>query len=321
MTQNSEFDVIDTLFRPLAGLAVEARGLRDDVAVLPSDSVRDLVVTTDAMVEGVHFLSTDPLDLVAQKLLRVNLSDLAAKGAKPYGYQLLTAWPKGFAFEHKQAFARGLKVDQARFGIHLFGGDTVSTTGPLLVSVTAFGRIGKGRTVGRAGAKAGDRILVSGPIGQGYLGLKVLQGAFSSLSPQFRSELVNAYQLPEPRLDLSDAVAADAHASMDISDGLVADAGHIAQASGVDMHIDLNRVPTSRAARSAMAAGAGLIDLMTGGDDYQILCTASGDRAARLCEAGFTNIGECTASAHAGQVHVLADGRPVNIENAGWVHS
>ncbi|WAC48805.1 thiamine-phosphate kinase [Asticcacaulis sp. SL142] len=321
MTDNSEFSVIDRLFRPLAGLTSEARGLRDDVAVLPSDNTHDLVVTTDAMVEGVHFLSTDPLDKVAQKLLRVNLSDLAAKGAKPYGYQLLTAWPRSLPFEAKQTFAKGLKADQAQFNVALFGGDTVSTPGPLMVSVTLFGHIAKGQTVARAGVKAGDRLLVSGPIGQGYLGLKVLMGEYPQLAAEFKSELVDAYQLPQPRLDMADVVRGNAHASMDVSDGLVADAAHIAQASRVDIHIDLNRVPTSRAARAAMALGASVLDLISGGDDYQILCTASGERAKALCEAGFVDIGECYPARSQGQVTVLSDGKPVEMENTGWVHS
>lgn len=320
MTQNSEFDVIDKVFRPLAGLTSEARGLRDDVAVLPSDNAHDLVVTTDAMVEGVHFLSTDPLDKVAQKLLRVNLSDIAAKGAKPYGYQLLTAWPRGLSFEAKQLFAKGLKADQSRFNVSLFGGDTVSTLGPLTLSVTIFGRIPKGQAVARAGARAGDRVLVSGSIGQGYLGLKVLQGEYPALAAEFQTDLVDAYQRPEPRLDLADVVRTNAHASMDISDGLVADALHIAQASRVDINIDLDRVPTSRAGRAAMALGANILDMISGGDDYQILCTSSGARAAALCDAGFIDIGECVPATDLGQVVILSNGKPVELEKTGWVH-
>jgi thiamine-monophosphate kinase len=321
MTDNSEFSVIDNLLRPLAGLAPEARGLRDDVAVLASDSLHDLVVTTDAMVEGVHFLSTDPLDKVAQKLLRVNLSDIAAKGAKPYGYQLLTVWPWGLSFEAKQAFVKGLKADQSRFNVSLFGGDTVSTQGPFTLCVTMFGRIPKGQTVSRAGAKAGDRVLVSGPIGQGYLGLKVLQGQYPQLAAEFKSEVIEAYQLPRPRLDMAEVIRSNAHASMDISDGLVADATHIAQASRVNIHIDLDRVPTSLAARSALAAGASVLDLISGGDDYQVLCTAAGERARALCDAGFVDIGECSPADDPGQVTVSSGGRPVLLEKTGWVHS
>jgi len=315
---NSEFSVIDRLFKPLAGLNAEARGLIDDVAVLDPPAGHEVVVTTDAMVEGVHFLSTDPLDQVARKLLRVNISDLVAKGADPYGYQLMTAWPKGMAYEGKEAFAAGLRLDQDEFDFDLFGGDTVSTEGPLLLCITAFGLAPAGRTLSRAGAHAGDRILVGGFIGDAHLGLRVLRGEFDELSEAHRAHLIRAYRLPQPRDDLAETVLAHAHASMDVSDGLIADAWHMARASNLRMRLDLDRVPTSAAARAAIALGADVVDLVTGGDDYQILCTASTAGAEALKAAGFHDIGHCEAGA--GEVSVISDGRIIEIEGKGWVH-
>ncbi|MFT3996309.1 MAG: thiamine-phosphate kinase [Asticcacaulis sp.] len=315
---NSEFSVIDRLFKPLAGLNAEARGLIDDVAVLSPREGYELVVTTDAMVEGVHFLSTDPLDQVARKLLRVNISDLVAKGADPYGYQLLTAWPKGMAYEGKEAFAAGLRLDQDEFDFDLFGGDTVSTEGPLLLSITAFGHAPAGRTLSRAGARVGDRVLVGGFIGDAHLGLRVLRGEFDALSDAHRQHLIRAYRLPQPRDDLADTVLESAHASMDVSDGLIADAEHMARASDLAIIIDLDRVPTSAAARAAIAEGADILDLVTGGDDYQILCTASEAGAAALKASGFHEIGHCEAGS--AEVRTLSGGRAVEIDSRGWVH-
>jgi thiamine-monophosphate kinase len=315
---NSEFSVIDRLFKPLAGLTAEARGLIDDVAVLGAREGYDLVVTTDAMVEGVHFLSTDPLDQVARKLLRVNISDLVAKGADPYGYQLLTAWPKGMAYEGKAAFAAGLRLDQDEFDFDLFGGDTVSTEGPLLLSITAFGHAPVGRALSRAGARVGDHVLVGGFIGDAHLGLRVLRGEFDELSEAHKAHLVQAYRLPQPRDDLAEVVLDHAHASMDVSDGLIADALHMARASEVALVIDLDRVPTSAAARAAIALGADVTDLITGGDDYQILCTANATGAEALKAAGFYEIGHCKAGT--GEVSVISGGKVIEIEDKGWVH-
>ena len=130
MSGPDEFESISRLFKPLAADAPEARGLMDDVAVITPRSGHDLVVTKDALVEGVHFLPDDPLDLVAKKLLRVNLSDLAAKGAEPFGYLLSTSWSPRCGWAEREAFAAGLKEDQAHYGVKLFGGDTTSTPGP-----------------------------------------------------------------------------------------------------------------------------------------------------------------------------------------------
>ncbi len=322
MSEYDEFSIIDQLFKPLAGLNRESRGLMDDVAVIPADDRHDLVVTTDALVAGVHFFEHDPLDLVARKLMRVNLSDIIAKGAVPYGYQLVTAWPRGTTFHEKQEFVRGLKTEQERFHVELFGGDTVSTFGPLHVSMTMFGKALPGRALSRLGARPGDTILVSGYIGQAYLGLKALQGQLPGLSPNDINEFIGAYHLPEIRADLAACVRDHARASMDVSDGLLADADHMARANKLMLRIDLNRVPTSLAARTAIAGGISPVELVTGGDDYQILCAADEAGAKALVMSGFYAIGECvgTSDDTPPGAELWADGRRIAVDRKGFSH-
>ncbi len=306
-----EFETIARLLRPLAADAPEALGLMDDAAVLPSRPGFDLVVTKDAMVAGVHFLPDDPPDLVARKLLRVNLSDLAAKGAQPYGYFLATAWPPGFGWADRERFAAGLAEDQARYGLTLMGGDTVSTPGPLTLSATLLGWVPAGKAVLRSGARPGDRLLVSGTIGDGWLGLKAARGELAD------PWLAGRYRTPEPRLELAEALRANASAAADVSDGLIADAGHIAEASRAGLSIDLERVPLSDPARAWLADRPdrleALVQLATGGDDYEIVCTAPPGHGLPLAE-----IGEVTATP---DVVVRLDGRPVAIGRPGWRHA
>ena len=315
-----EFDTIDRLFRPLAAGSPEALGLMDDAAVLPGRPGFELVVTADALVEGVHFLTGDPPDLIARKLLRVNLSDLAAKGAEPYGYIAVIAWSPAWGDGERAAFARGLGEDQARFGLKLFGGDTVSTTGPMTVSATLFGWVEAGRMIRRSGARVGDSLLVSGAVGDGFLGLKAAQGRLE-LPPAELAYLAGRYRLPEPRLALRPALSQYASAAADVSDGLLADAGHIGEASGVGVMIDLDRLPVSAA---AALCGAPLLDLATGGDDYEIVCTAAAvqvealQAAAMAAGAPLTVVGRVVegqgVSAHSG-------GQPVALERLGWRHT
>jgi thiamine-monophosphate kinase len=323
MAEHDEFSIIDQLFKPLAGLSREARGLIDDVSVLPADAAHDIVVNTDAIVAGVHFFEHDPLDLVARKLMRVNLSDIVAKGAKPYGYQLITAWPRGTTFAEKQDFARGLKIEQDRFGLDLFGGDTVSTFGPLHVSMTMFGKVPAGRALSRMGARPGDKLLVSGYIGQAYLGLKALEGQLMGVSHDDMNELMMSYHLPEIHADLATCVRDNARASMDISDGLLADADHMARANGLMIRIDLNKVPTSLTARAAIASGISPVALVTGGDDYQILCAADEAGAKTLTMSGFYVIGDCIGVSEdtpAG-AELWADGRRIEVDSLGYRHA
>jgi thiamine-monophosphate kinase len=319
-----EFETIARLFRPLSEGAPEALGLADDAAVIPSRPGFDLVVTKDAIVEGVHFLPDDPPELVARKLLRVNLSDLAAKGAEPYGYFLAVAWPDSYGEAERAGFAAGLAVDQAAFGVRLFGGDTVSTPGPLTASLTMTGWVPAGAMVRRDGARPGQVLLVTGTIGDGGLGLKAAQGR---LEGEGAEALAARYRLPEPRLALREALRTHASACIDVSDGLIADAIHLEEAGGVALQIDLERLPLSKAARSWVAmqpsTPAALVELASSGDDYELLIAADAMAAMPLALAaaeagiGLTPIGRI----HDGQgTIVLHAGRPVLVQRTGWRH-
>lgn len=274
-----EFDFIARLMKPLTGGAPEALGLLDDAALIPARPGFDQVVTSDMIVEGVHFLPSDPMDLVARKLLRVNLSDLAAKAAEPFGWFLSVGWPARCGWTEREAFARGLAEDQALFGLKLLGGDTTATPGPLTASATLMGWAPRGKAKLRSAARPDDVILVSGVIGDGWLGLKAALGEIAAPGALER------YRLPEPRLVLREALGA-AHACADISDGLLADAGRIALASGLGAEIDLGRLPLSaeglRHVEGAPDRRDALLALATGGDDYELVATASAERAERV---------------------------------------
>jgi len=267
--------VIARYFKPLA-TDPGAFGLTDDAAVLKPFG-EDIVVTTDAIVEGVHFLPDDPPQTIAKKALRVNLSDLAAKGATPAGF-VLTLALRAVDESWLTAFARGLGEDAGAFKCPLLGGDTVSTPGPLMVSVTAFGRVPPGKMIHRSGAKPGDHVVVTGTIGDATLGLDILRKGRAAVALAhdiaLRDMLVGRYRVPEPRNVLALAIRAYAHAAMDVSDGLAGDLAKLCAASGVSAVIDLPSVPMSSAAKAAVAASAASIQtLVSGGDDYEILCT------------------------------------------------
>ncbi|MDO8900910.1 MAG: thiamine-phosphate kinase [Phenylobacterium sp.] len=309
-----EFEQIARLYRPLTRGAPEALGLLDDAAVIPARPGFDLVVTKDAMVEGVHFPVGEAPDLVARKLLRTNLSDLAAKGADPFGYFLAVAWPPDADLAVREAFARGLDVDGATFGVVLLGGDTVSTPGPLSASLTLLGWVPQGRAVLRSGARPGDLVMVSGPIGDGGLGLAAVEGRLADGDGYLKGR----YRLPGPRLDLRDGLRRWASACADISDGLLADAGHIATASGVGIQLHLDRVPLSAAGEGWLAdqrdVARGRAALASFGDDYELVITASPQAAKAL---GLPVIGVVEEGRG---LRVDFDGAPLPIERAGWSH-
>ena len=281
---SSEDALIARYFRPLA-TDPGAFDLTDDAAVLKR-SGDDLVVTTDAIVEGVHFLPDDPPDTVACKALRVNLSDLAAKGATPAGF-VLTLVLRAPDDAWLTAFARGLGEDATEFGCPLLGGDTVSTPGPLMISITAFGRVPAGRMVRRNGAKTGDRVVVSGTIGDAALGLDLLKGgAAAALGGAEREMLIRRYRVPQPRLALAQAVRDHVSAAMDVSDGLAGDLAKLCAASGVSAAIDAQSIPLSGPARTLLSSGAvGIESIVSGGDDYEILCTIPENRLEAFAQA------------------------------------
>ena len=322
-----EFDWIAQCLRPLTAGVPEAFDLTDDAAAIPSRPGYDLIVSKDAIVAGVHFLPGDPPELIARKLLRVNLSDLAAKGAEPDGYFLAIAWPAAFGWPERRAFAAGLAVDQAEFGLRLFGGDTVATPGPLTASVTILGWAPAGRMVRRSGARPGDRLLVTGTIGDGWLGLRAARGEALGVDTAQAAWLADRYRLPRPRGALRSALVKGARAAADVSDGLIADSGHIAQASGVGLELDLARLPISRAASAWLDMqpdeAAARLSLATGGDDYEIVCAAPPAAAKGMIAAAsgvgvaLTDIGQIVAG---GAVAVRFGDSAVQVSRTGYRH-
>lgn len=322
-----EFDLIGRYFAPLSAAMPGALRLTDDAATLTPPPGQDLVLTVDAMVAGIHFLPDDPADLVARKLVRVNLSDLAAKGAKPVGYLMTTAFTSETDEAWVAGFVAGLAADQQEFGIGLLGGDTISTSGPLSLTLTAIGLVPTGRALRRNGAQPGDRVLVSGTIGDGALGLKVLRHAFPDIPVADRDFLTGRYHLPQPRVALGQAllVSGLVHAMMDVSDGLVADLGHIAKASGVAATLRAADVPLSNPAAEILAEATDLLPLiLSGGDDYELLLTAASDDVPALlsmaAEIGtpLAEVGEIGAGSGVGVVD--RDGAAMPLAQGGFRH-
>lgn len=273
----SEDDLIARFFAPIAGEGGLA--LLDDAALLSLPEGHELVLTTDAVVAGVHFFADDPAPAIAAKALGVNLSDLAAKGAEPLGFLLTLALPGDWTESWLAGFTAGLTGEAQRAGCPLLGGDTVRTPGPLTIAITAFGSVPAGRMVLRTTAKPRDLIAVTGTIGDAALGLLLRhepQGSLAqALGAEACADLVDRYVHPQPRLALAEAVRTHARAAMDISDGLVGDLTKLLAASGVTGHVDLDKVPVSQAAQAAFAVDPALRDVaVTGGDDYEILLTA-----------------------------------------------
>ncbi len=318
--------MIAEIFAPLAEGFPGALGLLDDAAVLTPRPGRDLIVTKDLMVAGVHFPADDPARLVGKKLLRVNLSDLAAMGAHPVGYLLGIALPENSDLAWLKAFAGGLAEDQAAFGITLVGGDTVATPGPVTVSLTAFGDVPAGEALTRSGAREGDQIMASGTIGDGVLGLGVASDDWGQLTETHRAYSLNRFQVPEPRLALGQRIRSLAHSAADVSDGLIADLGHIGSASGLGAVVQAVDVPLSDAARAALdIAGQSLLpDLLSGGDDYELVFTVAPGSVDQVLSLGHelgvrvTKIGRMVAGKG---VQVLDDaGSPIVLPSGGYSH-
>lgn len=319
-----EFELIARYFAPLARGFDGAGGLKSDNAFLPADPRRDLVVKTDTIVAGVHFLSGERPERIAAKALRVCLSDLAAGGATPFVYQLSLALPAGWRESWAAAFARGLASDQRRYGIILCGGDTVVTPGPLTVTITAFGRVARGKGLGRDKARPGDELWVSGTVGDGALGLLAARGQLRGLTPRQCASLEDRYRLPQPRSGLGPRLVGVATAMADVSDGLLADAGHIAEASRLAVAVERNDVPLSAAARAAVTADPKLwANVLGGGDDYELVIAAPTRRrgallaAAKAAGVAVTHIGRF---ARGSGVQLTIGGRPARAMRSGYVH-
>jgi thiamine-monophosphate kinase len=326
---SAEDQLIARYFRPLATHPGTFE-FKDDAAAITPPAGHDLVLKTDGLIAGVHFFPDDPADSVARKALRVNLSDLAAKGAAPLGFLLAIALPKSFSVDWLAEFARALGEDADAYRCPLLGGDTDSTPGPTSISIAAFGTLPSGTMVRRAGARPGDHVFVSGTIGDAALGLHVRRDAKTAdrwrLDDAMRDHLVSRFRLPQPRNALAEAVRAHASAAMDVSDGLVADLAKLCRVSGVSADIDAACVPLSAAAAAALATDAGLIDpILTGGEDYEILCAvAPGSVAgfqADAAKAGVavTEIGRIAAGAGLPRFLDQA-GRPLAFTRSGYSH-
>ncbi len=311
----AEFSLIARHFLPLA--APGALGLADDAAILTPPPGRELVLSADAMVAGVHFLPDDPPETIGRKLLRVNLSDLAAKGAVPIGYLMTVSTPVDTPDAWFAGFAAGLALDQAAYGVTLLGGDTTSTPGPISLSLTIIGHVAPGTAVLRSGARPGDGIWVTGTIGDGALGLQVALGRLADTD----GYLLDRYRLPRPRVGL--ALHGIASAAMDVSDGLVQDLGHLCRAGDVAAEIEADAVPLSDAARAA--GPAWLETCLTGGDDYELLLAVPAEQQASLVAEAerigvrVTRVGRF----HQGAPHVTvrrANGEAFVLAAQGWSH-
>jgi thiamine-monophosphate kinase len=321
---SAEDKLIARFFAPIA-IHPGALGLSDDAAFIKPPAGCDLVLKTDAIIGGVHFFADDAAQNVACKALRVNLSDLAAKGAKPLGFLLSLALPADINERWLGNFAEGLRSDAVLFGCPLFGGDTDCTPGPITVSIAMFGSVPEGTMVRRAGARQGDRVFVSGNIGDAALGLALRKGAAWKLSEPQRQHLIGRYLLPQPRNALAEAVRTHASASMDVSDGLAGDFAKLCRVSQIGASVEAAKVPLSDAAKAVIAAEPAMLETaLTGGDDYEIVCTvpphkAESFRAAALAaKVPVTEIGVIATSA--GARFLGPDNAPLAFQHASFSH-
>jgi thiamine-monophosphate kinase len=273
---SGEDRLIARYFRPLAKHP-GAFALLDDAAAITPPPGCDIVLKTDSIIGGIHFLPRDPPQLIGKKALRVNLSDLAAKAARPIGFLLALALPEEIGDEWLAPFAQGLAADAELFGCPLFGGDTDRTTGPIAITIAATGAVPHDKMLRRFGAQPGDRVVVTGTVGDAALGLLLRRDAEAArwgLGQGQRDELEARYLLPQPRCAIADLLGRYASAAMDVSDGLVGDLTKLCRVSGVTADIEVGRVPLSQPARVALARDPALIEtVLTGGDDYEVLAS------------------------------------------------
>ena len=314
----SEFQLIEEVFAPLA-TSKAALGLKDDVAVLHAQAGKDLIIKTDTIVESVDFFSNDPASTVAKKALRINLSDLAAKGAIPIGYLLTLALRNDVRMSWLRNFARGLAEDQRKFKISLLGGDMSSTPGPLTISIAAFGYVPSGSAILRGGAQQDDLVFVSGSIGDSGGGLEGLKRKIK------RPTLIDRFRVPEPRVRLGPKLRGIASAALDVSDGLIADLGHIADVSKVHIAVRASQVPMSGALRKAWGSDdRAVLRAATAGDDYEIAFTAPRAKRAKvtaMAKSAGVPVTEIGWVMKGRGVSLLNEqGRPISVKRAGYTH-
>lgn len=326
---SSEEAIIQGHFASLAQGFPGALGLRDDCASIAPSAGSELIVTTDALREGIHYFADDPPADVGWKALAVNVSDLAAKGAKPLGYVMALSFPCLPDDQWLRGFTAGLNKAQQAFGMHLIGGDTDRAPGPVSIVLTAFGTVPSGQMLRRDGARAGDLLFVTGTLGDSALGLLLRQHDEGALSWQIadaeRHYLIDRYLRPRPVVGLRQALLDHASAAMDLSDGLMKDAGRLAQASGTALTMRFADLPLSAAAAGVIASDPGLCSaIVAGGDDYELLVAVPPQRAAgfkqlaRAAAVAVTRIGEVNDGA--GLTLAKSDGQPMQLEEPGWDH-
>ena len=324
-----EFELIERYLAPLSRGEPGAFGLTDDAAELAIPPGKRVVVTTDAIIAGVHFPATEDPKTIASRLVRVNLSDLAAMGASPRGYTLVLALPDTTTPEWIAAFAQGLDEEQQRYGITLLGGDTTRSRGELMLSLTMIGEVSENKVILRSGASVGDDIYVSGTIGDAMLGLALMEARISAADSADSNFLIGRFRTPNPRVEVGLGLAGLASAAADISDGLVADLNHICRASQVSAEVELDLVPLSAAAKRLVTDNQPLrINLLTGGDDYELIFTAPTDESEQLqtlaaqCGVGLTRIGRVIGrDAQPNAVTVRdSNGRLVEVGDGGYQH-
>jgi len=323
-----EHDLINRYFAPLCSGPDEAPafGLRDDTALLVDRSGDDLLITTDTLVASVHFFPDDSPASIAAKSLAVSVSDIIAKGGEPESYLLNLALPASVNETWLLVFSKALERAQKHFGCQLVGGDTVSTQGPLMVTITLAGKIARDKMVRRKGAGVGDLVFVCGPIGDGALGLMVrnieLKQRGVNLTSKQSMFLLDHYLSPQPRLELAPLIVKYASAAMDVSDGLAGDFEKLCEASGVGGQIKSSLVPLSDATKSALAQNPQLLKtILSGGDDYQVLCCVPDVKADEFegKAKGVTRIGEIVALEEGVSVRDDQD-KPLDLSHGAFDH-
>ena len=327
--ESGEDRLIATYFRPIA-THPGAFGLTDDAAAIAPPPGCDLVLKTDGVIGGVHFFPDDPADAVARKALRINLSDLAAKGATPLGFLLSIGLPAGLPPEWLQSFARGLHEDAAHYRCPLLGGDTDRSPGAITAYIAALGTVPHGTMVRRSGAREGDLVMVTGTIGDAALGLVLRKDPAAAarwkLGDAMRDHLAARYLLPQPRNAIAEALRRHARAALDVSDGLAGDLGKLCRVSGVGVAVAVARVPLSAAARQALAADPQAVEtILTGGDDFEVVAAVPADHVEALrteaADAGvaLTEIGVVVAGPREARF-MAADGSALAFKQAAYSH-
>jgi len=323
-----EFSRIKKFFRPLTSQRMGAMELLDDAALVPTNKTDSIVVSTDALVEKIHFHSNERADFIARKALRTNLSDLAAMGSKPFAYNLALIIGKKKSINIDQwlkLFSKGLAVDQKKFGVELIGGDTVTSFGPTSICISIFGTPNPNGSLLRRGAKVGDGIFVSGTIGDAALGLTLRGNRSLSCLSKEKSYCISRYRIPRPRIDLGLALGEVASAAMDISDGLFQDLSHLCGASNVGGLIDANKIPLSKEVNTFVKENKFSIEqVITGGDDYELIFTAPVTKEksifnmARVTKTRVTRIGTVRSG---GGISIFdKNGDVIPVSKAGYSH-